>query len=238
MTPTPTANAAPNCREDDHIYGWTRFWVPETGTINLSDGGFLLDPTDLALRSHVSGPAPLADLSSYRALALLGEPGIGKSTTLKAEVERIAAQPAETNAVSISVDLRAYSSDVLLNQKVFESAKFTAWKNGTSHLFLHLDSLDEALLRIETIANFLASEFPHYPTERMSVRIACRTAVWPASTLGYALDIIWGKVGRVRARPAPPSRRRRRSKETPDRTGTRSCANYMRRMRCLSRSSR
>jgi hypothetical protein len=49
------------------------------------------------------------------------------------------------------------------------------------------------LLRIETIANFLASEFPHYPTARMSVRIACRTAVWPASTLGYALDTIWGK---------------------------------------------
>jgi hypothetical protein len=171
MTPTNTAKAAPNCREDGHIYGWTRFWVPETGTINLSDGGFLLDPTDLVLRSHVSGPAPLADLTSYRALALLGEPGIGKSTALKAEVERVAAQPAETNAVSIYVDLRDYSSDVLLYQKVFESAKFTAWKNGTSHLFLHLDSLDEALLRVETIANLLTSELPHYPTARMSVRI-------------------------------------------------------------------
>ena len=190
MTPTHTAKAAPNCRVDDHIYGWTRFWVPETGTINLSDGGFLLDPTDLVRRSHVSGPAPLADLSSYRALALLGEPGIGKSAALKAEVERIAAK---TNAVSIYVDLRGFSSDVLLYRKVFESAKFTAWKNGTSHLFLHLDSLDEALLRVETIANLLASELPHYPTARMSVRIACRTAVWPASTLGHALETIWGK---------------------------------------------
>jgi hypothetical protein len=132
----------------------------------------------------------LADLSSYRALALLGEPGIGKSAALKAEVERIAA---ETNAVSIYVDLRGFSSDVLLYRKVFESAKFTAWKNGTSHLFLHLDSLDEALLRVETIANLLASELPHYPTARMSVRIACRTAVWPASTLGHALETIWGK---------------------------------------------
>jgi hypothetical protein len=193
MTPTNAAEAAPSHREDDHIYRWTRFWVPETGTINLSDGGFLLDPTDLAHRSHVSALAPLADLSSYRAMALLGEPGIGKSTTLKAEAERIAAQPAEANAVSICTDLRDYSSDVLLYQKVFESAEFTAWKNGTSHLFLHLDSLDEALLRVKTIANFLASELPHYPTARMSVRIACRTAVWPSSTLGHALDTIWGK---------------------------------------------
>src|ERR1700737_1597542 len=109
MTPTNAAKAVPNRLEDDHIYGWTRFWVPETGTINLSDGGVLLDPTDLVLRSRVSAPATLADLSNYRALALLGEPGMGKSTTLKAEEERLAAQLAEANAVSISVDLRAYS---------------------------------------------------------------------------------------------------------------------------------
>jgi hypothetical protein len=193
MTLTNAAKAESHRREDDHIYDWPRFWVPATGTINLSDGGFLLDPTDLVLRSHVSWPAPLANLGSYRALALLGEPGIGKSTTLKAEAERIAAQPAEANAVSIYVDLRAYSSDVLLLQRVFESEKFKAWKNGTSHLFLHLDSLDEALLRVETIANLLANELPNYPTARMSVRIACRTAVWPASTLGYALHTIWGE---------------------------------------------
>ena len=83
MTPTNTAKAAPNCRQDGHIYGWTRFSVPETGTINLSDGGFLVDPTDLVLRSHVSELAPLADLSSYRALALLGEPGHRKVDKLE-----------------------------------------------------------------------------------------------------------------------------------------------------------
>ena len=103
MMPTNAAKAAPNRREDDHIYGWTRFWVPETGTINLSDGGFLLDPIDLVLRSNVSAPAPLADLSNYRALALLGEPGIGKSTALKAEAERVAAQPAEALFESVFV---------------------------------------------------------------------------------------------------------------------------------------
>ena len=161
-TPTNTTKAAPNRQEDENIYSWTRFWVPETGTINLSDGGFLLDPTDW-VSSRLTAPATLADLSSYRALALLGEPGVGKSTTLKAEAERIDSQAAEANVISIYNDLRAYSSDILLCQKVFESAKFTAWKNGTSHLFLHLDSLDEALLRIETIANLLASELPHYP---------------------------------------------------------------------------
>jgi hypothetical protein len=65
--------------------------------------------------------------------------------------------------------------------------------NGGSHLFLHLDSLDEALLRIDTIANLLASELPGLPTDRLSIRIACRTAVWPADTLGVALNSIWGE---------------------------------------------
>ena len=58
---------------------------------------------------------------------------------------------------------------------------------------LHLDSLDEALLRIDSIANLLAAELPPLPTERLSIRIACRTAVWPTATLGTALTSIWGE---------------------------------------------
>jgi hypothetical protein len=123
----------------------------------------------------------------------LGEPGIGKSTTLKAEADRLASLPGAADLVSIYVDVRAFSSDTLLYRRVFESEKFTAWKNGRSHLFLHLDSLDEALLRIDSIANLLASELPGLPTDRLSIRIACRTAVWPADTLGATLTSIWGQ---------------------------------------------
>jgi len=133
----------------------------------------------------------LPDLAHIRALALLGEPGIGKSTTLKAEAERIAAV-ADPNNLSIYINLRAYASEAVLLQKIFETPIYTAWKNGTAHLFLHLDSLDEALLRVETIANLLAEELSQQPIERMSVRIACRTAVWPLNTLGRALTEIWG----------------------------------------------
>lgn len=105
--------------------------------------------------------------------------------------------PCNANLSSIHIDLRAFSSESLLCQKVFESEKFTSWKNGSSHLFLHLDSLDEALLRIDSIANLLASELPSVPTERMSIRIACRTAVWPADTLGVALNSTWGEASGV-----------------------------------------
>ena len=175
----------------EQTYPWPRFWVPSDGTIDLSDGGFLRDPTDWL--AGPQGLVPLAALQPRRALVLLGEPGIGKSTTLKEEADRIALLPWRRNLVSIYVDLRAFSSDVLLYRRIFESEKFIAWKNGNSHLFLHLDSLDEALLRINSIANLLASELPGIPTERLSIRIACRTAVWPADTLGAALTSIWGE---------------------------------------------
>jgi hypothetical protein len=149
----------------DPSYPWPRFWVPRDGIIDLSDAGFLRDPADWL--------APLlAALQRWRSLALLGEPGIGKSTTLKKETDRVAALPANANLVSIYVDLRAFSSEEFLYRRVFESEKFIAWKNGGSHLFLQLDSLNEALLRIDTIANLLASELPSLPTDRLSIRIA------------------------------------------------------------------
>ena len=180
----------PESKIIDLTYPWPRFWVPRDGVIDLSDAGFLRDPTDWLAPQYA--PSPVAALQHWRSLALLGEPGIGKSTTLKEEADRVAALPANSNVVSIYVDLRTFSSEEFLYRRIFESEKFIAWKDRGSHLFLHLDSLDEALLRIDTIANLLASELPGLPTDRLSIRIACRTAVWPADTLGIALNSIWG----------------------------------------------
>jgi hypothetical protein len=71
----------------DLPYPWPRFWVPRDGVIDLSDAGFLRDPADWLASPHV--PVPLAALHDRRSLALLGEPGIGKSTTLKEEADRM-----------------------------------------------------------------------------------------------------------------------------------------------------
>jgi predicted NACHT family NTPase len=91
------------------------------------------------------------------------------------------------------VDLRAFSSDALLHGRVFGSPEFTAWQNGNTQLTLSLDSLDEALLRIDNVAAFLADGLPRYPTTRMSIRIACRTAVWPHELLEPTLKTIWSE---------------------------------------------
>jgi len=187
---TQDGSGTKSWRGSDLIYPWPRFWVSRDGAIDLSDAGFLRDPTEY--RAQSLGPVQLTALQGWKALVLLGEPGIGKSTTLKEEADRVAAFPAVADTVSIYADLRDFFTDAVLLRRIFESEKFTAWKDGTSRLFLHLDSLDEALLRIDSIANLLASVLPEAPTERMSIRIACRTAVWPADTLGAALTSIWG----------------------------------------------
>ena len=177
----------------DPVYGWQRFWVSREGSIDLSDGGFLRDPQSEFARYSPHKLYTLSELQHSRALALLGEPGIGKSVTLQTEFNTSKQQASDEGRVLLHVDLRSCSSDVLLYRRVFESAEFTAWQVGNSDLVLYLDSLDEALLRIDTVAAILADELPRYPTARMSVRIACRTAVWPHELLETAFKNIWGE---------------------------------------------
>lgn len=174
-------------------YDWPRFWIAQTGILDLSDAGFLRDPVD-----SIYGAGPLrtlAELEAYPALALLGEPGIGKSATLQREYERVSMLPAERNIVAAYVDLNITSSEDRLYRRIFESSEVAAWKEGDTRLCLFLDSLDEAMLRIETVPHVLAEGIKSLPTDRLSVRVACRTAVWPAATLGRTLTGIWGESG-------------------------------------------
>jgi hypothetical protein len=62
-------------------YAWTRFWCPRDGRIDLSDGGFLVNPEDEYGRVQTD-VVPFDFIEHHACLALLGEPGIGKSTVM------------------------------------------------------------------------------------------------------------------------------------------------------------
>ncbi|HEX4080821.1 MAG TPA: hypothetical protein VHX61_18320, partial [Rhizomicrobium sp.] len=86
-------------------YAWPRFWVRLGGSIDLSDGGYLVDSTSEIAKYGGRDLPTLPELVNFRALALLGEPGMGKSAALRSEAYRL---KNDENFTSIFVDLRAY----------------------------------------------------------------------------------------------------------------------------------
>ncbi len=175
-------------------YHWKRFWCKAGERVNLSDDGFLVDP-DAKYGSllNQSPSRSSANVSTAPCLILLGEPGIGKSTALKDEYE----QTRESRDDSVIwVDLRRYQTDQRLHEDVFESPAIKSWLAGSHRLHLFIDSMDEALMRIDNIGLVLLNEFQDLPTFRLNIRLACRTADWPRD-VDIQLADLWGadKVG-------------------------------------------
>jgi predicted NACHT family NTPase len=121
----------------------------------------------------------------------LGEPGTGKSHSIQTirESERLSSQ--EKGNRLLWFDLREYGNEERLIREVFANETVEAWKQGKGLLHLFLDSLDECLIRITTVAAILSSRLPELPIDRLRLRIACRTADWPI-TLETALRGAYG----------------------------------------------
>lgn len=122
----------------------------------------------------------LEDLGNKPCLGLLGEPGMGKSTALKAHYE-IASRRILSSDKACFFDLRAYSTDQRLLNAIFDSPVYRDWQQGSHQLHLFLDSLDECLLRLEYVSAILKEGFTRAPVGRLTLRIACRTSTWQKS---------------------------------------------------------
>ncbi|MBH8566219.1 hypothetical protein I8748_29360 [Nostoc sp. CENA67] len=175
-------------------YGWKRFWCPRSGRINLICGGYLCDPE--AELGHIYNPdlVTFEAISDFPCLALLGEPGIGKSHALEAEQKQIISKIQLQGDQILTLDIRSFGDENRLVNRLFNSPQFNAWLQGTHQLHIFLDSVDECLLRINTLAILLVDEFKAYRDEikRLNLRVACRTAVWQP-VLEEGLKEIWGK---------------------------------------------
>ena len=155
----------------------------------LTDRGYLADPD---LGGLYSNPhlVPFETIAEDPCLVLLGEPGIGKSTALTTHVLEMQ-QRSSPAMRCLHVDLRAYGSEQRLQRALFDHPEIISWQGDTSVLHLFLDSLDESLLRIDTVTDMLIEELGRWPRHRLFLRIACRTADW-RPTFEEQLRHLWG----------------------------------------------
>jgi predicted NACHT family NTPase/S1-C subfamily serine protease len=170
----------------DRTYNWRRYWYPRDGKISLSAEGYLYAP-GIMNRELVT----FEDIAGIACLALLGEPGTGKSRTLEAERRLFNTVIEHRGEKALWFDLRSYGSEDRLSRDLFECPVFRKWTTGSHILHLFLDSLDEGLLGIKTLASLLADGLKRYPAERLRVRVACRIADWPG-VLESGLKEHWG----------------------------------------------
>lgn len=168
-------------------YNWQRYWRPRGARIRFSEDGFLYGPGQY--NPHI---LPFEKIADSRCLVLLGEPGIGKSTAMKAEEDAVDERILAEGGQVLRVDLRSYGSEDRLVRRLFENDIFRAWVGGERDLHLFLDSLDECLLEIKKLSSLLVDELKNHPVERLVLRVACRTEDWPPG-LEDGLKELWGE---------------------------------------------
>src|SRR5579864_3207817 len=124
------------------LYAWKRFWCATTSHFVLDDQGYLYDPDGSFGTAYNPSLRPLESILEVPCLALLGEPGIGKSAVLEQDRPLINEKVARRGDEFMSLDLAAYGNEDRLARAVFGSREFTDWLAGNHRLHLFLDSLD------------------------------------------------------------------------------------------------
>lgn len=104
-------------------------------------------------------------------MALLGEPGAGKSTAA-AHADQLV-----TSAPILQFDLAAYGSEDRLVRDIFDDPTLLAWTAGAGDLCVVLDSLDEARARLPHVGAIIGDRVSRLSCSRLFLvsRAAPRT---------------------------------------------------------------
>lgn len=144
--------------------------VPLGGEYRLDDDGFRSNT------SAAAGQLAVADIATGTSLAVLGEPGIGKSRA----VREITA--GDSTVIDIGLDAVADVRDLQDRLAAVDGAVDQAVPRD--RVTVVLDSIDECPIPTKMLIHHLEATLRRHPTTR--VVLGCRTADWP-DTLGTRL---------------------------------------------------
>lgn len=178
-------------------FPWARYWVPLNSRICMGSGwddtpGFLADPEDGFLGKHENAHLlPTVKLLAVEpgCLVLCGEPGMGKSQTLRSHYET------RDGAQLLRIEFRDVPDSGRFERLTVQSPGWSTWRNGTEMLTLVIDGVDEGLIKIAGFVDFLTGLLRPEPIERLQVVLACRSLEWPHSE-GQRLIASWGEKSR------------------------------------------
>lgn len=161
---------------DTPHYDWRRYWEAwEDERAAVPATNYLPELDSEWERRYDDTLRTLDQLEHVPCLVLLGEPGIGKSTAVKAEAARLK----QAGQRVVYHDLKEFADASDLTSSIFKS-------NSLADTTLFLDSLDEGLTVVERLATVLPRlirEAREDPTVAagMHIRITCRSTEWPLS---------------------------------------------------------
>lgn len=178
---------------------WERYWVERGGSYEADDDGFTVEPGTIhpLLARRNPNLSQLDALDDVRCVLALGDPGLGKSWEIDAYVARLAAgrdaaaRAASPPMVLLGFDITEFDTRDQVRDAIFAAPELVAWKSADAGLlYLVLDSLDESLMRLDPLCEYLLDEFTRLPLDRLRLRIACRTAVLPQA-FRVGLDVLF-----------------------------------------------
>jgi hypothetical protein len=141
---------------------WLRYWCPPTGSVPLSRDGYRFPLGGDVVR--------FSDIQEEPCLVLLSEPGIGKSTEMARQAQRLPEESGTSDDVVHFFHVRALQTGLLLVSGVFQGAAVHSWLTGRHRLTLYFDGLDEGLLSTRHLATKLPTLCGHGQRDRLSTR--------------------------------------------------------------------
>ncbi|MFF2367817.1 hypothetical protein ACFVU0_34595 [Streptomyces sp. NPDC058122] len=152
---------------------WNRWWGLKDIALRLFSG-VLPDPLDEHARFINRHVHQLKDFAAYRALVLLGEPGMGKSSELDREVARRRSAGERVEYIL----LREFLTPGEVAEEIREAAGRWAQSGSRGDLTLAFDGFDEPLFAIGNLAQVLKRELERLDLGRLRVLITSRRSAW------------------------------------------------------------